>query len=298
MKRIYLLWCCVGCITITSLATTWTVQVANYQFTPSTVNAVVGDVIHFQWVSGDHTTTSTAVPQGASTWNAPMSNSYATYDYTVSVIGTYSYYCVYHPDMTGTINVSSSLPVKFGELLTSENAAGHITLTWQSLTETNLEKYLIKRSPDGNNFTEMGAVQVKSNASGPVSYSYTDTRLTAGQKYYYYYIEAVDRDGSKTLSPIRLHRVKNAVADIITSISPNPITSAGHMMIKFNAESPGKIMFAVYDNTGKMVKQTQMLAVMGVNNSHWHIGGLAPGKYILKCQLGKQTETTELLVVQ
>ena len=98
--------------TITANATVHTVQVANFSFTPDTVNAVVGDTILWQWVSGTHTTTSLSEPTGAASWSSPMTSSVQTFQYKLTVAGTYSYECLMHPSqMTGTLTVTNAASV-------------------------------------------------------------------------------------------------------------------------------------------------------------------------------------------
>ncbi len=89
-------------------ATTWNITVQNYTFSPSNVNCSVGDTIKWTWVAGTHTTTSTSVPGGASTWNANINSSTPTFSYKVTVAGTYNYQCNFHfsMGMVGTINAS------------------------------------------------------------------------------------------------------------------------------------------------------------------------------------------------
>src|SRR5215208_5326782 len=88
----------------TSFATTWNVSVANFSFSPTTINAIVGDVIKFNWVSGSHTTTcgtalsGTSLPAGASGWDADIDISNKTFSYTVTEVGTYLYGCTPHFD--------------------------------------------------------------------------------------------------------------------------------------------------------------------------------------------------------
>jgi plastocyanin len=88
------------------------VRVANFQFTPSTVNAAVGDTISWQWVNGMHTTTSTNIPAGARPWNKPMDVSHTRFRIRLMVAGTYSYQCNFHfaQGMVGTIVVSATSP--------------------------------------------------------------------------------------------------------------------------------------------------------------------------------------------
>src|SRR5262245_35922881 len=82
-------------ITATSAATI-RVRVRDFKFMPATINAKVGDVIVWQWVSGMHTTTSTSVPAGARTWNSPMDSTTPQFRYKIRVAGTYQYHCNFH----------------------------------------------------------------------------------------------------------------------------------------------------------------------------------------------------------
>src|SRR4051794_28888225 len=77
----------------TTFAKTITVQVANFQFTPKRVNAVVGDVIKWVWVNGSHTTTSDAIPAGATAWSSPINTNKRSFQITVRRTGTYKYHC-------------------------------------------------------------------------------------------------------------------------------------------------------------------------------------------------------------
>lgn len=108
MKRIYavLIACFAG---LTVNATTHTITVADFSFSPAAVTATVGDTIMWVWASGSHTTSSTSVPSGAATWNAPITSSSTSYTYKVTMAGAYAYNCQVHPtQMTGTITVTSS----------------------------------------------------------------------------------------------------------------------------------------------------------------------------------------------
>ena len=63
MKKILLPLACLLCLK--AAATTWPVNVSNFQFSSANLNVKVGDVIHWVWVSGFHTTSSVTVPSGA-----------------------------------------------------------------------------------------------------------------------------------------------------------------------------------------------------------------------------------------
>jgi plastocyanin len=62
-------------------------------FSPTMVNAQVGDTIMWMWMSGVHTTESNGIPNGATTWAANLNSSNTSFMYVVTVPGTYNYTC-------------------------------------------------------------------------------------------------------------------------------------------------------------------------------------------------------------
>lgn len=94
-----------------SFATKRIITVQNFSFSPSSLNANVGDTIQWNWISGSHTTTSTSVPLGAASWDSPLSSSNTSFMYRITVAGTYNYKCTPHESMgmVGSFVASSSL---------------------------------------------------------------------------------------------------------------------------------------------------------------------------------------------
>lgn len=97
------------------------VNVLNIQFSPKSFSANIGDTIHFVWVAGIHTTTSTSVPAGALAWNVPIDNTHLSFFYPIKAAGNYSYRCNFHftMGMVGSFNVpfvSKIVPLKEGSV--------------------------------------------------------------------------------------------------------------------------------------------------------------------------------------
>jgi plastocyanin len=111
-------------------------------FLPVTVDASLGDTIHWTWVSGSHVVgviNETDIPEGADSWNALITQAYPTFDYVVTVLGDYHYVC--HPDaphdedgyivvsaataIHGSVSMSGALcyPNPFTDQLTVETTA-------------------------------------------------------------------------------------------------------------------------------------------------------------------------------
>ena len=263
-------------------ATTHNVSVQNFQFSPSTINVSVGDVIHFVWVAGTHTTTSTSVPAGADAWDAPIDATHTTFDYTVAQPGSYSYQCSFHASfgMVATIAATGVVPVTLSAFnITTQN--NRPLLTWTTETEINADYFSIRKSIDGTDFHEIGKVSATGNSSVQKSYSFSDDKISLGVTYVYYALAIVDKDGKTQLSPIKVYKNKNALPKLIIFLSPNPVSGMGHLMFRFNADKPGIMIAKLIDAQGKLVLKEELSAVQGINNGHIHLSNVPAGIYTI-----------------
>ncbi len=95
-------------------ATVWVINVQSFNFTPSSLPDVhVGDTVRWVWVNGNHTTTSTTIPEGASSWDHPMNSTSTQFDYIPEITGTYDYKCTFHEamGMIGSFTVMSGVGI-------------------------------------------------------------------------------------------------------------------------------------------------------------------------------------------
>ncbi|MFZ4523526.1 MAG: T9SS type A sorting domain-containing protein [Bacteroidales bacterium] len=100
-------------IHVSTYATKHVVSVGNFFFSPVNLNVTVGDTIRWVWSAGTHTTTSTpgAIPAGASSWDALITSTITSFEYKVTVAGSYAYVCTPHaPGMAGTFTAAPFIP--------------------------------------------------------------------------------------------------------------------------------------------------------------------------------------------
>ena len=90
-------------------------------FSPNDLVVNVGDVIRWEWSAGTHTTTSKAIPNGASTWDSPLTSASASFEYTVTVAGVYNYVCTPHESvgMKGSFTAQTATDVDENTSLTN-----------------------------------------------------------------------------------------------------------------------------------------------------------------------------------
>jgi plastocyanin len=306
MKKVILISFSVATFSCTAFATKHVVTVANFQFTPSNISDVfVGDTIRWEWVSGSfrHTTTcdpatqgpGNSLPDGAPTWDATLNASSPAFEYKVTVAGTYNYWCKPHsPNMAASFTASEALPVKLLSLQLL-SSSGKATLNWKTENEENTSYFSIRRSLNGSSFTEIGQVPASGNTGAEKSYSFTDTKISSGQRYYYYNIAVVDKDGRQIFSDTKLFKNNDAIDKLILSLSPNPVSS-GHLMMTFNAEKEGIMNVKVINAEGKAMVIAKMQAFPGVNSGHLHLGPLPAGVYSVICTMNGLKESHQIIL--
>lgn len=100
-----------------SKATIHYVAVENNRFNPSTFVMNLGDSVLWTWSAGSHTTTSTAIPSGATPWFESMDISNTAFLYIPAVSGAYNYECYFHSanGMIADFTVNDPLSVPINE---------------------------------------------------------------------------------------------------------------------------------------------------------------------------------------
>lgn len=267
-------------------ATTIIVKVSDFQFKPKTINAKVGDTIKFTWKTGIHTTTSVTIPAGAVAWDRAMDSAHKTFKYRLRVAGTYQYKCTPHGafGMTGTIIVANALEAGLSDFVLKEDELKTI-LQWKTNSNKDIAHFSVQRSSDGDNFREIKRIL----PSAANNYSFTDN--TATGKYLYYQVKMVDTKGNAEYTAIQMLTRRNVNTDkLVTSLSPNPLSSAGHLMLQFNSDIEGTMRVQLFSINGRLIKEQNMYAAKGINNGHFHMGDLTPGSYYVLCTLGTRTE--------
>ena len=104
---------------VSAQAATLTVEIVDFSFRPSSLTIQAGDTV--SWIQRDqiqHTSTSGVNSTPDNVWNSGLLSINQTFEHTFDTPGSFPYFCVPHPDMTGTIIVEEA-----------GNAAPTVTLT-------------------------------------------------------------------------------------------------------------------------------------------------------------------------
>ncbi len=137
-----------------------------------------------------------------------------------------------------------------------------VRLAWETLIETNNDRFEIQKSTDGINFTTIYTTKGKGNSLQNASYITYDNSPESGANYYK--LIQFDFDGKFKEQGIRVVNFKldNALS---LSIYPNPVKD--EVNIQFNNFEGKSAKITIYDLSGKMVHQ-EFISVFPENNRH------------------------------
>jgi hypothetical protein len=150
----------------------------------------------------------------------------------------------------------SPMPVKFGDI-TATKVNGKVAVNWKVYNELGVAKYAVERSVEGLHYTAVGTV----NASGSLSYNFTDAVPSKGKNFYR--LRSFDKDNAQYLSKAVVVDFSSLTSTL--SISPNPIVS-GFFTVRFSNMKPGKVTVQVFNNSGQVVFN-QPIDYNGTNDS-------------------------------
>jgi plastocyanin len=194
MKKIVLVisWMFYGMV---SNAVTHTVLVGQGNsliFSPNTLSVVVGDVVHFEWVSGSHTTTSVSLPGGATTWDNNISSTSTSFDYTVTVAVTYNYKCNPHGGaaMTRSFTATTTgVTTKYSEIRNSSVISPNPVVEQSVLKFTSASSFkaTVRIYDIAGVFISEEKIKIE---QGENTHALNAANLTSGM----YYVNVLDKD--------------------------------------------------------------------------------------------------------
>lgn len=173
--------------------------------------------------------------------------------------------------------IGSTLPV---ELISFTAAIENnvVGLTWTTASEENLKKFVIERSYDNKNFSEVEAVLPHGHPSDKNNYTFFDKLAENSPTTVYYRLHSVDVNGKGEYSEIRIVTMqKNSVLNI--SAYPNPVMNSLLVTIP-SAWQSKKVIFELLSVNGQVAKifnaaNTSQTAILDLTN-------IVPGSYFLK----------------
>lgn len=211
--------------------------------------------------------------------NAVSTGNASTYTYNnlkwtapASASGTVTFYYVGNAaDGSGTsgdyIYAGSTvvtLPIELNSFVaTTDN--NNVILKWQTVNEVNSNYFDVERSDDGQFFFSIGKVNASGNSTIPVSYSFTDAKLTNNNgSQIFYRLKLVDKDGAtKYSNSINIKPVISGVT--IKNIYPTVIRKNEPATVEIISDKTRLMDIIIMDESGRMLQQLSANLSSGLN---------------------------------
>lgn len=183
----------------------------------------------------------------------------------------------------GSMSSVNTLPVKW--LNVSAQSLNTLTnkVSWTTATEINTDHFVVERSTDGRNFTEIGRVKASVRSTTTKMYSLTDVLTERMRVAHYYRIKQVDDNGKFEYSRIVLLEAGSRINEVKIT---NPFIDYPTLVIQ-NEEKAEQVLFEVVDITGKVIYRQTALLTEGTNQFGLKELQASPqGIYYLKITIG------------
>ena len=171
---------------------------------------------------------------------------------------------------------------------TATNAKEKIQLDWQTSNEINVSHFNIQRSVNGKDFDNIGQIKAANKTDNIYSY-YDPLGFSKNSSSYYYRLEIIDKDGSKTYSEIK--QVNILQKELFVKIFPNPAVN----YINVTGKNIKQILIS--DITGKLLLQKD-INISGFSNTQLPTNGFGKGNFIIKVVDGDLQCNYSKIVIQ
>jgi Secretion system C-terminal sorting domain len=181
--------------------------------------------------------------------------------------------------------IVSFLPVT----LINWNAAlsnNNVALKWTTTTEKNASHFIIERSFDGVEYSDIAMLFAVGNSDISNDYAYTDKLATGNSGIIYYRLKMADMDGNYKVSDIRIVRIGKTADGAKVIAYPNPVVNDLRITIPQNWQGK-QVSYQLSNANGQVIKsytvqnasQTEVIAMSQVPT----------GMYIMRVISGNET---------
>ena len=169
------------------------------------------------------------------------------------------------------------LEVNASELF-GRNEGQDALLWWYTFSEVNNLGFIVQRSNDQLNWTEIAFVDGQTNSNSRVKYELRDETMQEGINYYRW--EQVDYTGLTSISNIvALVKVAHAKSSLV--IYPNPVSQGNALNVNFQAAQPSIVTIQIVDGFGRNIWESDYPATLEPLQTQIPTESLAAGVYFL-----------------
>ena len=150
---------------------------------------------------------------------------------------------------------------------------------WTTASEKNNDYFVLERSDDAINFTELARVAGAGNSIDPIDYAYTDYGIHGGDNYYR--LVQVDYDGTRAVSEVVVvNCIETAAGEPDVQAYPNPFYGELTLELENFDNRPARI--DVYDMLGKLIYTDKVASPQNYYETVLNLSNLPPATYTVR----------------
>jgi hypothetical protein len=161
-------------------------------------------------------------------------------------------------------------------------AANNVKVSWSTTDEVNASYFVVERSSNGSDFTEVTQVNASESANPVHNYNINDQLYNVNSNVVYYRLRIVDKDGKYNYSkiiPVKLDQPENSI-----SVYPNPVDNFA--IVNLYSDKPGNGVLRLIDEAGRQILVKSFTVIGGNNNlTVDQLGHLPKGIYVIQVML-------------
>ncbi len=189
------------------------------------------------------------------------------------------------------------LSLELGSFAADKYNVTDALVKWETLTEEDLSHFIVQRSTDGDNWSDVTRVDATGNSSSLQSYSTIDAdvyRVGTGKATFYYRLKSVDVDGSTYMSEVDVVVFNSRLSDSEVTILPNPTQFQFVIALNKSQTDLDGMIYQVTDMAGRVVAE----GLVTGEQTKVNVERLAAGLYIVNFMKdGQRTFDSQRVVV-
>jgi hypothetical protein len=183
------------------------------------------------------------------------------------------------------------LPVKLTDFSALLNKSD-VSLSWTTASEENFSHYVIERSTDGSNYSDVALVFADGSATGSANYQYKDPQVSSATGVIYYRLRLMEKTNSYSYSPIRIIRLGKEAATLQITTYPNPVKSDVRVTLP-SAWQGKSVSLELYSATGIRVQGVSIDRASQTESLQ--MSALPKGFYLVRAQCDGQVAEQKII---
>lgn len=272
-----------------------------WPYTPSTCAGISGGTLapircNYNGDCEEFTGLASSLPAGATSmtnWEAPVT------------AGNYTQYLIC---LSNFSSANTTVPLSFGGTavvscsplgaetmsLSGESEAGYNSLKWTSSSEFNVDKYIIERSENGSEYSEIGNIEAQGLSLDALNYQFEDLQPLTGMAYYR--VKLVRKNGT-AISSNTLAIEQQFMNELeLVKAFPNPADENLNIVLSSKTESTYQLALSTLN--GQKVFESSQTIQKGLTYNSINIREFQNGFYFLTVSREGKIISTHKIIIE